>query len=71
MTPDDKSQRGYGTNLASEFYVLSAFYRLGLDAKLTLGNKKGFAIVVRVRQARQALLRSRPSREKTIGWLVS
>jgi hypothetical protein len=39
-------QRGYATNLASEFYVLSALYRLGLDANLTLGNKKGVDIVV-------------------------
>ncbi|MDB4909142.1 MAG: penicillin-binding protein-related factor putative recombinase [Gemmatimonadetes bacterium] len=40
------NQRGYATNLASEFYVLSALYRLGLDANLTLGNKKGVDIVV-------------------------
>jgi hypothetical protein len=40
------NQRGYATNLASEFYVLSALYRLGLDANLTLGNKKGIDIVV-------------------------
>ena len=33
-------QRGYNTNLASEFYVLSMLYRCGLDASLTLGNKK-------------------------------
>jgi hypothetical protein len=39
-------QRGYDTNLASEFFVLSALYRLGLQANLTLGNKKGIDIVV-------------------------
>jgi hypothetical protein len=39
-------QRGYATNLASEFFVLSALYRLGLEANLTLGNKKGVDIVV-------------------------
>jgi hypothetical protein len=33
-------QRGYNTNLASEFYGLSMLYRLGMDANLTLGNKK-------------------------------
>ncbi len=43
---DSAPQRGYATNLASEFYVLSALYRLGLDANLTLGNKKGVDIVV-------------------------
>ncbi len=39
-------QRGYNTNLASEFYVLSMLYRLGLDANLTLGNKKSVDISV-------------------------
>ena len=31
----------YNTNLAAEFYVLSMLHRLGADAALTLGNKKG------------------------------
>ena len=39
-------QRGYNTNLASEFYVLSMLYRLGHDANLTLGNKKSVDITV-------------------------
>jgi len=38
--------RGYNTNLAAEFYVLSMLHRLGLDANLTLGNKKSVDIVV-------------------------
>jgi hypothetical protein len=42
----EEIQRGYNTNLASEFFVLSALYRLGLSANLTLGNKKGVDIVV-------------------------
>jgi len=36
----------YNTNLAAEFYVLSALHRLGMDAMLTLGNKKSVDIVV-------------------------
>lgn len=36
----------YNTNLASEFYVLSMLHRLGADAALTLGNKKGVDIMV-------------------------
>lgn len=36
----------YNTNLASEFYVLSCLYRLGIDASLTLGNKKSVDIIV-------------------------
>jgi hypothetical protein len=36
----------YNTNLAAEFYVLSMLYRLGVDAALTLGNKKAVDIIV-------------------------
>lgn len=36
----------YNTNLASEFYVLSTLHRLGVDASLTLGNKKSVDIFV-------------------------
>lgn len=36
----------YHTNLAAEFYVLSCLHRVGLDAHLTLGNRKGADIVV-------------------------
>ena len=36
----------YNTNLASEFHVLSILHRLGIDAVLTLGNKKMVDIVV-------------------------
>ena len=37
---------GYNTNLAAEFYVLSMLYRKGLNAYLTLGNKKSIDIIV-------------------------
>jgi len=37
---------GYNTNLAAEYYVLSMLYRYGVDASLTLGNKKSVDIVV-------------------------
>lgn len=39
-------QKYYGTNLAAEYYVLSMLYRKGLDAYLTLGNKKSVDIVI-------------------------
>lgn len=42
------------TNLASEFYVLSVLHRLGLDASLSLGNKKSVDITV-VRKAGDAI----------------
>lgn len=40
------AQKGYLTNIASEFYVISVLSRLGLDASLTLGNKKRVDITV-------------------------
>ena len=36
----------YNTNLAAEFHVLSVLHRLGVEANLTLGNKKSVDIVV-------------------------
>ena len=40
------SDKSYNTNLASEFHVLSVLHRLGLDAVLTLGNKKSVDLSV-------------------------
>lgn len=45
---------GYNTNLAAEFYVLSVLHRLGVNANLTLGNKKSVDIAV-IRDAGDAL----------------
>ena len=36
----------YNTNLAAEFWVLSTLYRLGIEAHLTLGNKKSIDILI-------------------------
>ena len=36
----------YNTNLAAEFWVLSALYRRGIEANLTLGNKKSVDILI-------------------------
>jgi hypothetical protein len=36
----------YNTNLAAEFHVLSILHRLGLEATLTLGNKKAVDIFI-------------------------
>lgn len=38
------SETGRNTNLASEFFVMSALYRLGTEPLLTLGNKKSVDI---------------------------
>jgi hypothetical protein len=36
----------YNTNLAAEFWVLSMLYRLGIEAHLTLGNRKSVDILI-------------------------
>ena len=46
------AQRGYLTNIASEFFVISLLSRLELDASLTLGNKKQVDIVVTLEAGR-------------------
>lgn len=42
----NKPKTGYNTNLAAEFHVLSILYRKGVEAYLTLGNKKAVDIFV-------------------------
>lgn len=39
-------EAGHNTNLAVEYHVLSMLYRKGLNAYLTLGNKKSIDIIV-------------------------
>ena len=43
---DCRYMQKYETNLASEFYILAAIYRLGADAALSLGNKKAVDITI-------------------------
>lgn len=62
-------QEGYNTNLASEFYVLSLLHRLGLDASLTLGNKKAVDLVV-VRAAGDAVTIDVKAVAGKTDWLV-
>jgi hypothetical protein len=42
----ESSSDACDTNLAAEFYVLYALHRLGMNATLTLGNKKRVDIVI-------------------------
>jgi hypothetical protein len=61
--------RGYNTNLAAEFYVLSMLHRLGLDATLTLGNKKSVDIVV-VQKSGEVVTIDVKGLAGTTGWPV-
>ena len=59
---------GYNTNLASEFHVIS-LHRFGLEANLTLGNKKAVDIVV-VRRAGDAVTVDVKAVAGKVDWLV-
>lgn len=39
-------EKGYNTNLASEYYILSMLYRIGAKASITIGNKKSVDIMI-------------------------
>ncbi len=60
---------GYNTNLAAEFYVLSMLHRLGVDANLTLGNKKSVDIAA-VRGAGDTITIDVKGLAGTTGWPV-
>ncbi|WP_374088873.1 hypothetical protein [Methylomicrobium lacus] len=62
-------KNGYNTNLASEFHVISLLHRLGLDANLTLGNKKAVDIVV-VRHAGDAVTIDVKAVVGRVDWLM-
>lgn len=47
---------GHDTGMAAEFHVLSCLHRLGLNANLTLGNKKAVDIVVALPDRRTATI---------------
>lgn len=61
----------YNTNLASEFYVMSMLYRKGLDAYLTLGNKKGVDILVKRKDGSTLKLEVKGVNRKTDDWPLS
>jgi hypothetical protein len=62
-------KNAWNTNLASEFHVMSVLHRLGLDANLTLGNKKAVDIAV-VRDAGDAVTIDVKAVAGKVDWLV-
>ena len=61
---------GDSTNLASEFLVLSILHRLGLNAVLTLANKKSVDIVV-IKDAGNAITIDVKGAAGTTGFFVN
>ena len=43
----ETKNKGFETGIASEYLVLSMLYRLGIDAYMTLGNKKSVDIWIK------------------------
>ena len=58
--------KGYNTNLASEYYILSALYRQGFDAYITLGNKKGIDIILNLNDKKQITIDVKGLQGKTL-----
>jgi hypothetical protein len=63
------AQNGYNTNLAAEFHVLSTLHRMGMEAMLTLGNKKTVDIVV-MRESGRVVTVDVKGLAGTTGWPV-
>jgi hypothetical protein len=62
-------QSRYDTNLAAEFFCLSAFHRLGMGATLTLSNRKAVDIVI-VHEAGDAITVDVKGLAGTTSWPV-
>ena len=62
--------KAYHTSLASEFYVISVLHRLGVDATLTLGNRKGIDIVALSEEGDATTIEVKGTRGTT-GWWVN
>jgi hypothetical protein len=49
MKTTKKRKSGYDTGTASEFLVLSNLYRMGVNAFISLGNKKSIDIIIKAK----------------------
>jgi hypothetical protein len=64
-------EKKYNTNLASEFHVMAILHRLGHDAYLALGNKKGIDIVVLRKDGGPQIVEVKGLNSKKNDWLLS
>lgn len=62
--------KGYQTGMAAEFYVMHVLYRLGLDASLTLGNRKQVDILVERSGKPPVTIYAKGMQSRT-GWLLN
>lgn len=68
--PKRNSETNYNTNLASEYLVMSLLNRIGKDAYLSLGNKKGVDIIVTTKTESYAIIEVKGVNKKTDDWLI-
>lgn len=61
----------YNTNLASEYLVMSLLNRVGKDAYLSLGNKKGVDIIVMTKSGAYTILEVKGVNKKSDDWLIN
>jgi hypothetical protein len=69
MAKKRDGNNSYNTNLASEYLIMSLLSRIGKDAYLSLGNKKGVDIVVTSKTKLHALIEVKGV-NKNLDWLI-
>lgn len=69
MTMELKNN-GYNTNLASEYFIMSTLCRFGMDAYLSLGNKKGVDIIVKAEKESICIVEVKGVSRK-FDWLIN
>lgn len=68
--PKRNATANYNTNLASEYLIMSLLSRMGMDAYLSLGNKKGVDIVITSESGKYALLEVKGVNQN-MDWLIN
>ena len=63
-------ETNYNTNLASEYLMMSHFSRVGKDAYLSLGNKKGVDIIVKTNKGAICIVEVKGNNKRN-DWLIS
>ncbi|MBS1516339.1 MAG: hypothetical protein JSS63_15005 [Bacteroidetes bacterium] len=68
--PKRSAERNYNTHLASEYLMMSLFNRIGLEAYLSLGNKKGVDIIVKTSKNSLAVIEVKGVSKKSDDWII-
>ncbi len=66
----NKAEAKYNTNLASEFFMMSILHRKGIQAYLSLSNKKGVDIIVETKNKKICYIEVKGVRERD-PWRIS